>query len=442
MSTSQTFSSDPSESHHIAPHLPPEIIDRIIDYLHDSRADLCACALVCREWLVSSRFHLFYSISVDPGSSYCLRLYRAIQRSPHIALHVRELSYSHESRKLRHVDIVPKLLKFFSVLRKLEICGLSWTFLSPEIRESIRAILAYPSLVHFALNSVNFSRFEHFASLVRPHLKWLDVFSKYKPLFSSDEEDDVDDTKDLVCLWVDREVEQDMAEREPCRLEHLTIWAARETSQLIDWLPGPQTIIDISNLRAFDCVIEESEFCDSVQKLLRCSESSLEYLSLSMPRLSLLHFCVLNVAFVEYLDLTDVFGLGCHPNLQVLSLEFDLHADTTTYMTCVFSTVTLPSLRQIAFHFRLDGIKDIGDATWSDWKGVDCILNSEKFGSLRSVKILLLYSEMVQFSTRSEDLVHRKLIDHFPLLTSRRLLDVITVTNGECNYCGRCIGKM
>ncbi|KAJ7115411.1 hypothetical protein C8R44DRAFT_709797, partial [Mycena epipterygia] len=46
-----------------AQRLPPELTDYIIDFLWESQPDLRACCLVCREWLPSSRRHLFASIS-------------------------------------------------------------------------------------------------------------------------------------------------------------------------------------------------------------------------------------------------------------------------------------------------------------------------------------------------------------------------------------------
>ncbi|KDQ06699.1 hypothetical protein BOTBODRAFT_192913 [Botryobasidium botryosum FD-172 SS1] len=42
--------------------LPSELIDLIIDHLHDEKPTLKICALVCRDWVAPSRFHLFRSI--------------------------------------------------------------------------------------------------------------------------------------------------------------------------------------------------------------------------------------------------------------------------------------------------------------------------------------------------------------------------------------------
>jgi hypothetical protein len=39
--------------------LPYELCDRIIDFLHDDKMSLRACALTCRCWILACRFHLF-----------------------------------------------------------------------------------------------------------------------------------------------------------------------------------------------------------------------------------------------------------------------------------------------------------------------------------------------------------------------------------------------
>src|ERR1700722_12200653 len=49
-----------------SPTLPNEIQDHILDFLHDSKPALKACALVCRAWVPTSRYHLFSKIQV-PG---------------------------------------------------------------------------------------------------------------------------------------------------------------------------------------------------------------------------------------------------------------------------------------------------------------------------------------------------------------------------------------
>ncbi|KAJ6477628.1 hypothetical protein C8R45DRAFT_363595 [Mycena sanguinolenta] len=48
----------------MTPRVPPELTDRIIDYLWDSQIDLRTCSLVCSHWLPTSRRHIFESLTV------------------------------------------------------------------------------------------------------------------------------------------------------------------------------------------------------------------------------------------------------------------------------------------------------------------------------------------------------------------------------------------
>ncbi|KAJ7669997.1 hypothetical protein DFH06DRAFT_1321025 [Mycena polygramma] len=58
----------------MSPQMPPELTDRIIDCLSDSQPDLRACSLVCRQWLSSSRHHLFQSVTVQPTLEFLTML--------------------------------------------------------------------------------------------------------------------------------------------------------------------------------------------------------------------------------------------------------------------------------------------------------------------------------------------------------------------------------
>jgi hypothetical protein len=46
-----------------------ELLDLIIDHLHDHRKTLADCSLVCKAWLSSSRYHLFFRIHVADTAS-------------------------------------------------------------------------------------------------------------------------------------------------------------------------------------------------------------------------------------------------------------------------------------------------------------------------------------------------------------------------------------
>lgn len=73
--------------------LSPEIQDMILDHLWDDKAALNACSLVCSAWLVTTRYHLFDSVSVthwDRRVQERSRLH--FEQYPRVAAHVRHLT--------------------------------------------------------------------------------------------------------------------------------------------------------------------------------------------------------------------------------------------------------------------------------------------------------------------------------------------------------------
>lgn len=67
-------------------HLPPEITDRILDFLHTDRIALENCSLVCRSWVSCCRFHTIHRLSLPPH-----RQQKFLPFSTHIGRYVRDL---------------------------------------------------------------------------------------------------------------------------------------------------------------------------------------------------------------------------------------------------------------------------------------------------------------------------------------------------------------
>jgi hypothetical protein len=266
--------------------LPPELIDRIIDYLHDSPADLHTCARVCRAWLDPSRFHLFYTVSIrlmgDRKSavfSKYRKLYNIIRRCPRIAFHVRELRVGlgyhfwvlSGSTWLKITNILPPLLQSFTRIRKLQICDVGWASLTPDLRKSFRDLTALPSLVQLEVRLASFVKLDDLRSLIQPSLTRL-LFSAYWH----------ESGPDASCI-LDVENEQAaLQEQRPCPLESLTLGAMfeREYSQFVDWILGAQSVIDISNLRALDVWCHPDRRQQITTRLVRGLGSSLEHLTI------------------------------------------------------------------------------------------------------------------------------------------------------------------
>jgi hypothetical protein len=70
--------------------LSPELIDIIIDNLHNDKRSLSACCLTSKQWVSSCRFHLFSKITVTPHRISSV-LHFLESHSPSITLLVRNL---------------------------------------------------------------------------------------------------------------------------------------------------------------------------------------------------------------------------------------------------------------------------------------------------------------------------------------------------------------
>ncbi|KAK7002421.1 hypothetical protein R3P38DRAFT_3042906 [Favolaschia claudopus] len=113
--------------------LPRELCDIVIDYLHPESAVLCVCALVCRDWVPASRYHLFEWISLSKNEAAAAARLDALLANPHatFARSVRNLTF-HDALspiQIRHsrsggeptvhtqtlLSIVPRIAQFTQV---------------------------------------------------------------------------------------------------------------------------------------------------------------------------------------------------------------------------------------------------------------------------------------------------------------------------------------
>jgi hypothetical protein len=148
--------------------LPQELIDNIIDQLHDNRPTLKSCALVCKSWLPCSRFHIFCHVSLQPPQNNifgfakitnCQRLYRIIETSPQIVPYIRDLTICEGNvykAWMGRETTLPLLLRMLRNLRRLELersasMRMANRDMPPNLRDSIMEVLRLPSLTELKL---------------------------------------------------------------------------------------------------------------------------------------------------------------------------------------------------------------------------------------------------------------------------------------------------
>jgi hypothetical protein len=256
------------------PPLPTELIDYIIDYLHDSPSILRTCARVCRAWVAPSRFHLFYCLKILPTRRNApVRLLRLLQGSPNIALYIREFHFSGRSRSdfrwPRLETVLPHLLGKLTRLRKLVLDGIPFTRLTPDTRAAFRELFALSCLVHVVVVDLKVAKPEHFTSFLCPPLKHLSVGMVLEDEFTIHPED---------IPAVDEEVRAvELQKRSPSRLEYLR----SDSPVFVNWLLGAQTVVDISTIRTVDARYVGRPMV----RLIRRLGSSLEDLTIRNPNI-------------------------------------------------------------------------------------------------------------------------------------------------------------
>lgn len=110
-------------------HVPPELVDSIIDYLRDDHTTLASCALANRSWLARSRLHLFQDLRVD-GSKRSTGCFRRLVQSPqspcqplcHLYLHTCP-SVEWPRRPRIDAEYLSSLFEYLPNLRTFSISG-------------------------------------------------------------------------------------------------------------------------------------------------------------------------------------------------------------------------------------------------------------------------------------------------------------------------------
>lgn len=154
------------------PRIPSEISDAIIDHLHADTPTLKLCALVCKRWLPSSRFHLFRAIALHPYNYH--KFFAAMESSEGtLALYIRHLTLSEGTAGLiagrewvEEPGVLSRLAKLPEV-RTLRIEGMSWDELKDESRKHFAG--GFPKLADLMVRFTCFSSFKQLLEIICGH---------------------------------------------------------------------------------------------------------------------------------------------------------------------------------------------------------------------------------------------------------------------------------
>ena len=139
----------------------PELLDQIIDHLHNDRRTLLRLGLTSRQTLIRSRFHLFSELEFkkDHDGDRQFNMFLALVEAPWTSftnavesLHVKELFYRRGFKYFPNKNF-PRILANLPNLKTLRLTSVYWPFIPPHIRE----FFLQTNIVDLQLDSVDFT---------------------------------------------------------------------------------------------------------------------------------------------------------------------------------------------------------------------------------------------------------------------------------------------
>lgn len=159
----------------------PELVDIIIDYLHDDRRSLASCALVAHQWVPSSRHHLFASVTLP--STRWLRFLELLDSSfTTISPHVRALTLTDDQENLEPLtQSIAHLATHLLAITSLSLEMMDWRTLS---RDCTATLSSFHQITYLHLSCVRFITGDDVVDLIHSY-PLLEEFSVEKVLCDS-----------------------------------------------------------------------------------------------------------------------------------------------------------------------------------------------------------------------------------------------------------------
>ncbi|KAF8532439.1 hypothetical protein JB92DRAFT_3103902 [Gautieria morchelliformis] len=158
---------------------PGELIDQVIDHLHDDPPSLRACCITCRAWVPSARFHIFHDIVLSAEHADALAV--LLETSPHISPLVRSLTINgHLDKMHKGLDyyleaVIPAIAPKLTRLKTLRVERVTLAKQHPKVLSAL--IHNFSTLQELHISVVLFNRFRDLAALIvaHPFLECLDL---------------------------------------------------------------------------------------------------------------------------------------------------------------------------------------------------------------------------------------------------------------------------
>ncbi|KAF5370285.1 hypothetical protein D9758_006914 [Tetrapyrgos nigripes] len=365
--------------------LPIELINLIIDQLHDSRPDLKTCALVHRDWLPQSRYHLFHDIElyqngVAPFLELCSSPYSTLPLA-----HVQTFGLATnlvvegepEDKTMHNCPALDQLLTWqspeterklitelvFEHLRALSLSGIGWWTLSDNAKAALHG--GFTSLTELKLWNVVFGFEDEFVEL----LGALHGLQKLR--------------LDGVVLRRRSAGDIDVNERKnlPQSLHAIDMLDLSEKSpRIIELMTSCPSLKSFSgHIANFSDIT--TECAQAITKLLESAGSSLENFSFEVQAAGMLKYDMDLDAVLQHIDLTT------NANLQSIHLRIDDSSYLLPFLRRLTNSSNTPSLKKLHIPNFLSGSSGFSrDSTDPELEVVDKLLQHPYFSSLEEFR--------------------------------------------------------
>ncbi len=345
--------------------IPPELCDQTIDYLWDDLDALRACSLTSKDWLPSSRFHLFRNVRLRDAEDVT-RFRALLTSSPSIAHCVRKLSLSADYDRAAPdgnareddawVNGAAELFPMLDQVTTLALARVRWHALSPETRAAF--VKVSKSVRRLFLFEVSFD-----ASC--DVIAFLSAFPALRDLYFQA----VSWKNDSPAPF--EELGTDAGGR--MQLSYLFLDPKSSPTLVTEWLlqrPEEQ------QLQSIQLCWRELENTQSVGGLLQASGSSLESLHIELP-----------AGLSEDAVLQNNLSLAHNTGLRALHFGgLDVRASQSfvsnrlfPWVTTMLSQVRSRNLQEVSFALEIASVQDL---LALDWVRIDTDLGREEFHGL------------------------------------------------------------
>ncbi|KAJ7250528.1 hypothetical protein B0H12DRAFT_1120744 [Mycena haematopus] len=144
---------------------PPELHDLVVDHMHDQKHALGTCGLVNKAWLISSRYHLFASVTLRDDN---WKDFVQLLESP-LASFAQSIAGMTISSSGSFNELISRLRRFSITLKRLRLENVYWTGVTDITIDALVAM--FPDIRELDLYQVVFDTPRHMAALVSRFLQ-------------------------------------------------------------------------------------------------------------------------------------------------------------------------------------------------------------------------------------------------------------------------------